>query len=118
MSDDNDDHYLQQKQKDPTHTSACFVVPKWRILPHPALSGMQVIKEYRKGYHLFTKGNKRTSGLSDQLLIYYDPPTPVVSPTSEAAKLIMQYKCLVQGLKATALLDSGAEGYCSEIFGR
>jgi hypothetical protein len=46
---DHVDHYIQQKQKDPQHTSACFVVPKWRVLPHPALSGMQIIKEYRQG---------------------------------------------------------------------
>jgi hypothetical protein len=42
---DHVDHYIQQKQKDPQHTSACFVVPKRRVLPHPALSGMQIIKE-------------------------------------------------------------------------
>jgi hypothetical protein len=30
----------------------------FKVLPHPALSGMQIIKEYRQGYHLFQRGKK------------------------------------------------------------
>jgi hypothetical protein len=71
---DHVDHYIQQKRKDPQHTSACFVVPKWRVLPHPALSGMQIIKEYRQGYHLFLRGKKRVSGLSDPVLVITTHP--------------------------------------------
>jgi hypothetical protein len=91
---DHVDHYIQQKQKDPQHTSACFVVPKWRVLPHPALAGMQVIKEYRQGYHLFARGKKRVAGLLDPLLVYYDPPSPCL-PDSPFNRLVMQYKCHV-----------------------
>jgi hypothetical protein len=108
---DHVDHYIQQKQKGPQHTSACFVVPKWRVLPHPALSGMQIIKEYRQGYHLFQRGKKRFSGLSDPALVYYAPPSPTL-PDSSLQKLVMQYKCHVHGCKATTLLDTGAQGFC------
>lgn len=105
------DHYLEQKQKDPHNTSACFVVPKWRVLPHAALANMQVIKQYRKGYHLMQTGSKRGKGLLDDTLIYYDPPVPVL-PDTPHSKLLMQYKCHVHGVKATVLLDSGAQGFC------
>lgn len=108
---DHIDHYLEQKQKDPHNTSACFVVPKWRVLPHAALAHMQVIKQYRKGFHLMQHGSKRTTGLLDDTLVYYDPPVPVL-PDTPHSKLLMQYKCHVHGAKATVLLDSGAEGYC------
>lgn len=104
-------HYVEQKKKDPHNTSACFVVPRWRILPHPALATMQVIREYRKGFHLYLQGNKRDKGLLDHTLVYYDPPVPV-PPESPHDRLIMQYKCHVHGVKATVLLDSGAEGFC------
>ena len=115
------DHYLQQKTIDPEHTSACFVVPKRRTLPHPALTGMRVVAEYCKGHHLFSKGGKRCRGLSDPLLVYYDPPAPTLPVHSDdlhPSKLLMQYKCHVHGAKATVLLDqkgiasTGAEGYC------
>jgi hypothetical protein len=72
---------------------------------------MQVIKQYRKGYHLMQRGAKRDRGLLDETLIYYDPPEPVL-PDTPHNKLLMQYKCHVHGAKATVLLDSGAEGYC------
>jgi hypothetical protein len=72
---------------------------------------MQIIKEYRQGYHLFQRGKKRVSGLSDPVLVYYDPPSPTL-PDSSLQKLVMQYKCHVHGCKATALLDTGAQGFC------
>jgi hypothetical protein len=70
-------HYVEQKSKATHNTSACFAVPKWRNLPHTALANMQVIKQYRKGYHLMQRGSKRDKGLLDETLIYYDPPEPV-----------------------------------------
>jgi hypothetical protein len=72
---------------------------------------MQVIKQYRKGYHLMQRGSKRDKGLLDETLIYYDPPEPVL-PDTPHNKLLMQYKCHVHGAKATVLLDSGADGCC------
>jgi hypothetical protein len=71
---------------------------------------MQIIKEYRQGYHLFQCGKKRVAGLSDPLLVYYDPPSPAL-PEGPLHKLVMQYKCHVHGCKATALLDTGAQGF-------
>lgn len=104
-------HYVEQKSKDPHNTSGCFAVPKWRILPRPSLATMQVIKQYRKGYHLMQRGSKRDKGLFDETFIYYDPPE-LVLPDTPHSKLLMQYKCHVHGAKATVLLDSGAEGCC------
>lgn len=107
------DQYLKQKAQSATDTSACFLVPKWRELPHPALSRMKVIKEYRRGYHLFCKQNssgssKRLKGLPYSMQVLYDAPQKD-SALSEK-QMLMQYKCLIRGAKAAVLLDTGAQG--------
>jgi hypothetical protein len=107
------DYYLTQKKDSPHDTSACFVVPKWRELPHPALSGMKILKEYRKGYHLYTKHgntNTRLNRLPWSVAVYYDGPELKV-PERSADTLIMQYKCQVQNSRASALIDTGAQGF-------
>lgn len=55
-------NYITHEQDSPYDTSACFVVPKCGELPHPALSGVKVFIEYRKGYQLYTKCGDDTRG--------------------------------------------------------
>lgn len=106
-------YYLKQKALSPKDTSACFLVPKWRELPHPALAGMRILKEYRKSYHLFCKQQdsgsfKRLKGLPYGMQVVYDGPEKESALTEK--QMLMQYKCLIRGVKAAVLLDTGAEG--------
>lgn len=108
------EQYLAHKAESPSNTSACFLVPIWRELPHGALAKMEIVKEYRKGYHLFgkhsgDKGFTRFKGISTGVRVYYDAPEQVaIEPDKQ---MLMQYKSRVHGVKCSVLLDTGAEGY-------
>ena len=108
------DHYVARKAAAPLTTSACVLAPK-RGGPsiHPALSGMRVLCEYPKGYHLLQgAGGKRLAGLPYPMQVLYDPPQPAAAAVPElgSVRLSMHYKCRLTGCKASVLLDTGAEG--------
>ena len=47
-------HYVDQKQRAPSSTNACIMVPDWRQAHHPALRDMQLIAQFEKGQPIFT----------------------------------------------------------------
>ncbi len=77
-------HYLLCKAKDPYHTSGCFVLPVWLAdkLGH-LLSDMRVVRNYGKGYFLFSQPHpkdptrrKPMPGIPWPVVVYRDDPLP------------------------------------------
>lgn len=116
-------HYLEEKAKDPVHTSAVIILPKltnqpWWQMTKRFLS----IKEYPKGSKVFST----PAYSSDQpsiypswpwaTVVYWDAPaspdsarpTTFTYMTSKESNLI-RFVAKIQGVKVQCLLDSGAE---------
>jgi hypothetical protein len=104
-------HYMNLKQKNPTTTSGCFLVPyrpdcEW--FKH--FSHMQVLKEYQAGTSMFfvKEGKKRRylPGVPGPMRVYYDPQDPSIS--AEQAKPKFLLKGRVFSGPAKVLVDNGA----------
>jgi hypothetical protein len=86
------EHYHAQKLLC-NDNNACILVPKWALREHYALSAMQTLATYPKGYHLFTDSSgKSVKGLPWPAVVLYDPPRPEI-PAPPTRKLAMLYKC-------------------------
>jgi Reverse transcriptase (RNA-dependent DNA polymerase)/RNase H-like domain found in reverse transcriptase/Retroviral aspartyl protease len=121
------DCYQQQKLAHP-EISAVVVAPKWKAgalltQSHPLFANMKKVRVYHKGYHLFETCDspgmvRKLPGITGDVEIYYDPPTPGTASDDTPPRLAMQYKSQVANAKANVLFDTGAEGtaYISQQF--
>ncbi len=119
-------HYLMCKQRDPSNTSACILVPAWNHKFRKLLVGMQKVAEYPAGSILFTRpavnGQRELMGGTPWAVeIWYDPPgqlqTASLQYTHTTQSLTFRYLGQAAGLPASILLDSGAsDNFISAAF--
>ena len=114
------DHYLRCKRKNPEHTSAVFVVPKWTQVEHSMRSaGFKLLHTYAQGTHLFSKksgDHTRTdmSGIPWPIQLWYDPPSKSVHLNSiESNRRTMIFDARLCQSTCKVLADSGAN--CSRL---
>jgi RNase H-like domain found in reverse transcriptase/Reverse transcriptase (RNA-dependent DNA polymerase)/Integrase zinc binding domain/Chromo (CHRromatin Organisation MOdifier) domain/gag-polyprotein putative aspartyl protease len=106
--------YLLLKQRSPSQTSACILVPRtrgaeWRRF----LRGMQLLRTYRKGQRLFPDGMGGLQRADCAYEVWYDRAAPVLGLAAAASHgLTMHFKGQVAGQSTAVLIDSGA----SDIF--
>lgn len=78
------EHYLSEKSKSPSDTSACILVPKWAHSWRPLLIGMKKLMDYPCGYPLFESPPsdgapaKALHGIPFEVEVWYDPPSPPI----------------------------------------
>ena len=114
-------HYSAQKAMSPCDTSACLCVPAWygararQWRKH--LSGMRLLHQYPKGYHLFTSPTEsgmreRMPGIPWPVQIWYDPPQCETSVSVVAGDdpLTMSFECTANKQPCKLLVDTGAKG--------
>jgi hypothetical protein len=114
-------HYLQCKERSPGDTSACIMIPKWGNLALQRTlqaAGMRVVREYGKGYHLFTAPAANGCGTREKLpgtpwavQVWYDPPRAdchVAKANSNTSVLTAMFRGTLGGTKTSVLVDSGA----------
>ena len=108
-------HYKRCKQRDPTRTSACILLPKWNGDWVKELAGMQMIKEFGIGSVLFSApalhGSRRTMpGIPWPVQIWYDPPAVPEQP--HVGKLLPDlthmYLASVSRTSCRVMMDTGA----------
>ena len=107
-------HYKSCKLRNPTATSACFVLPKWTGDWVAELAGMQLIKEYPIHSVLFSApagdGSRRQlPGIPWPVQVWYDPPaTKLVPELMPTSTLTHVYRASAAGFACKVLMDTGA----------
>lgn len=112
-------HYLKCKNRRPSSTSACILVPKWPRGKHaPLLKGMKLLQEYPAGTELYTAtdGRKWTTPWAFQ--VWYDAPAVlhagyVLTDTDElvlkgTAGSPVAFDAQIQGTAGHVKIDTGA----------
>ena len=106
-------HYKQCKQKNPSNTSACFLLPKWSGDWAAELTGMQLIREYPIGSVIFsaptpTGARRVMGGIPWPVQVWYDPPAAKPDMELKLTGLTHIYLASSYGFKCRLLIDTGA----------
>ncbi|KAI8468977.1 MAG: hypothetical protein J3K34DRAFT_386076, partial [Monoraphidium minutum] len=126
-------HYRACRDRAPDTTGGCFLLPQ-RVAPWRALlSGMQLLKQYPRGYHLFEAPSPRPGESAAEsavrhklgatpwpVQLWYDPPRAAVRCNSlSAAGLTMLFSGMAGSASARVLVDTGASAsFVSAAFAR
>ncbi len=108
-------HYLECKAKRPYDTSACILVPAWHGSWRSKLKGMQLLRQFPKGYHMFdaqagSGGRAAMPGLPWAVQVFLDPAEqrPPVAASASTRGMTMLFKGTAGHVPVTVLLDTGA----------
>ena len=120
-------HYLMEKAKDPTRTSAIVVTPPAHKHPRlqALLKGFVLLRQYSGGDRIFRKSKEGGCyAHKGQTQVWYDPPEGAAMRTLSAASRVtadtdMLFASQVGGKAAVSLCDTGADTeYISAAFVR
>jgi hypothetical protein len=106
-------YYQEWKAKFPQTTSACIAVLAEDLDSLHLLKGMQLLKQFNKGEHVFATGSREPSKASAapwSFLVYYDPPAATLAPSRVPgfSKSLLVLAGSVSGYPARAALDTQA----------